>query len=75
MVFMHVGILALVSFADLSAGMLTVHLFTVDSRWSAMLQVARDRFMKSSQSPLIRTSASAGSWSTFVTHPSTAGDG
>lgn len=43
MVLMHVGILALVSFADLSAGMLMVHLFTIDSRWPGMLRVARDR--------------------------------
>jgi hypothetical protein len=31
------GILGLVSFADLSAGMLMIHTFTVDSRWPGML--------------------------------------
>jgi hypothetical protein len=40
---MHTGILALVSFADLSAGMLMVHLFTVDSRWPDVLRGLRDR--------------------------------
>lgn len=35
MVCMHVGIMSLVSFADLSAGMLMVHLFTLDSGWPA----------------------------------------
>jgi hypothetical protein len=43
MVAMHTGILALVSFADLSAGMLMVHLFTVDSRWPDVLRGLRDR--------------------------------
>jgi hypothetical protein len=60
MVFMHIRILALVSFADLSAGMLMVHLFTVDSRWPKMLRVVRDRFGRSgSEAPVIGTSASA----------------
>lgn len=40
MVGMHVGILTLVSFADLSAGMLMVHLFTADSRWPALARLA-----------------------------------
>ncbi len=31
---MHVGILTVVSFADLSGGMLMLHLFTIDSRWA-----------------------------------------
>ena len=35
MVGMHVGIVALLDFADLSAGMLMAHLFTIDSRWLA----------------------------------------
>jgi hypothetical protein len=62
MVLMHVGILALVSFADLSAGMLMVHLFTVDSRWPAMLQVIRDGFVRSRSEALVtRTTASSGS--------------
>jgi hypothetical protein len=43
MVGMHLGIVALVSFADLSIGMLMVHLFTVDSRWPAMLSAIRAR--------------------------------
>ena len=38
MVVLHIGILGLVSFADLSAGMLMVHLFTMDSRWPGMLR-------------------------------------
>ena len=37
MVVMHVGIVALLNFADLSGGMLVVHLFTIDSRWLAAL--------------------------------------
>ena len=36
MVGLHIGILGLVSFADLSAGMLMLHLFTVDVRWVEM---------------------------------------
>jgi len=40
MVGMHVGIIALVSFADLSAGMLMRHLFTFDPRWAAMARGA-----------------------------------
>jgi hypothetical protein len=38
MVGMQIGILALVSFADLSAGMLMVHLFTFDARWPGMVR-------------------------------------
>lgn len=49
MVLMHIGILGLVSFADLSVGMLMVHLFTVDSRWPAMLRGDRHRFGSSSE--------------------------
>jgi hypothetical protein len=49
MVLMHIGILGLVSFADLSVGMLMVHLFTVDSRWPAMLRAVRHRFGSSSE--------------------------
>jgi hypothetical protein len=41
MVGMHVGIIALVSFADLSAGMLMLHAFTFDPRWTAMVKAAR----------------------------------
>lgn len=33
MVALHLGIVALIDFADLSAGMLMLHLFTVDRRW------------------------------------------
>jgi len=33
MVLVHLGILAIVDFADLTVGMLMVHLFTFDSRW------------------------------------------
>jgi hypothetical protein len=47
MVFMHIGILALVSFADLSAGMLMVHLFTLDSRWPGMLRLFLTQFARS----------------------------
>lgn len=61
MVVMHIGILALVSFADLSAGMLMVHLFTVDSRWPAMLRVVRDRLVRSESEALVTgTTASSG---------------
>jgi hypothetical protein len=47
MVGMHIGILALVSFGDLSAGMLMLHLFTMDSRWPRMAGMVRDRFKRS----------------------------
>jgi hypothetical protein len=61
MVLMHIGILALVSFADLSAGMLMVHLFTVDSRWPGMLRVVRERLARSgSDATVIGTSAPTG---------------
>jgi hypothetical protein len=61
MVSVHIGILALVSFADLSAGMLMVHLFTLDSRWPGMLGVIRDRFLRStSKAPVVESSASTG---------------
>jgi predicted DCC family thiol-disulfide oxidoreductase YuxK len=33
MVFMHIGIMMVISFADLSIGMLMIHLFTFDQRW------------------------------------------
>ena len=33
MVFMHLGIMMVISFADLSIGMLMIHLFTFDQRW------------------------------------------
>lgn len=33
MVFMHLGILSIVAFADLTIGMLMIHWFTFDSRW------------------------------------------
>lgn len=60
MIVMHIGILALVSFADLSAGMLMVHLFTVDSRWPAMLHVVRDRLQSGSKALATGTTASSG---------------
>jgi hypothetical protein len=44
MVCMHIGIVALVSFAELSAGMLILHLFTLDSRWSGMARAVRHHF-------------------------------
>jgi hypothetical protein len=47
MVGMHIGVLGLVSVADLSAGMLMLHLFTVDSRWPGMARMVRDRFRRS----------------------------
>ena len=45
---MHVSIIGLVSFADLSAGMLMVHVFTVDSRWPDMLGTIRERLVRPS---------------------------
>jgi predicted DCC family thiol-disulfide oxidoreductase YuxK len=38
MVFMHLGILLIVDFADLTLGMLMIHLFTFDDRWLNPLQ-------------------------------------
>jgi hypothetical protein len=46
MVMMHIGILGLVSFADLSAGMLMVHVFTLDSRWPRMFRSVRARLAR-----------------------------
>jgi hypothetical protein len=46
MVVMHLGIMTLVSFADLSAGMLMLHFFTWDSRWPAMIQPLHRRFLQ-----------------------------
>jgi hypothetical protein len=43
MVIMHVGIITLVSFADLSAGMLMLHVFTFDPRWVEMTRAVRAR--------------------------------
>jgi hypothetical protein len=37
MVVMHLAIVAFIDFADLSAGMLVLHLFTVDQRWLAAI--------------------------------------
>jgi hypothetical protein len=59
MVVMHIGILALVSFADLSAGMLMLHLFTMDSRWPGMLRCLLDRFARSG-ALVTRTAAPSG---------------
>jgi hypothetical protein len=60
MVIMHIAILGLVRFADLSAGMLMVHLFTLDSRWPGMLRLVGDRFARSrSETPVIGIDASA----------------
>ena len=39
MVALHIGIVLLVSFADLTAGMLMLHLFTFDPRWIPRRQV------------------------------------
>ncbi|MGJ8632754.1 MAG: DCC1-like thiol-disulfide oxidoreductase family protein [Luteolibacter sp.] len=46
MVGMHLGIMAVVDFADLSLGMLMIHLFTFDPRWmkSALKVPGRVRF-------------------------------
>jgi hypothetical protein len=40
MVGMHLGIMLMVSFADLSAGMLMLHAFTFDARWVPMARAA-----------------------------------
>jgi hypothetical protein len=40
---MHLGIMLMVSFADLSAAMLMVHLFTFDPRWVPMSRLAHRR--------------------------------
>jgi len=55
MVGMHIGIVALVNFADLSAGMLMLHLFTFDARWPALARAAWSRW------PRRRATASASS--------------
>jgi uncharacterized membrane protein len=45
-VLMHVGILLLVDFADLTAGMLMIHIITFDVNWFPRVhQFIRDRFM------------------------------
>lgn len=51
MVGMHLGILALVSFADLSAGMLMLHLFTIDSRWLRSARIVGDLLTSDAEAP------------------------
>ncbi len=38
MLAMHLGIMVLISFADLSMGMIMIHIFTFDRRWLPMLR-------------------------------------
>jgi hypothetical protein len=49
MVGMHIGIAALMNFTDLSAGMLMLHLFTIDSGWPALMRTAWSRLRQRSQ--------------------------
>jgi hypothetical protein len=49
MVAMHLGIMLVVSFADLSAGMLMLHAFTFDARWVPLARVARRRVRRRAQ--------------------------
>jgi hypothetical protein len=59
MVAMHVGIITLVSFADLSAGMLTLHLFTFDPRWVEMARAVRARLASRRPVRMLATEAAA----------------
>lgn len=46
-VVMHIGILLLVDFADLTVGMLMIHIITFDLKWFPRLnQIIHDRFLK-----------------------------
>jgi hypothetical protein len=56
MVGMHLGIMLMVSFADLSAGMVLLHAFTFDARWVPLARVARRRVRRA---PSVRAVASA----------------
>jgi hypothetical protein len=44
MIGLHIGIMGLVSFADLSAGMIMLHLFTFDPRWISMFRPRSTEF-------------------------------
>ena len=46
MVGMHIGIVAFLNLADLSVGMLMLHLFTIDSRWPALARAASSRLAR-----------------------------
>ena len=45
MVGMHIGLLSIVSFADLTAGMLLLHLFTFDPAWSPARMARRSEWV------------------------------
>jgi hypothetical protein len=49
MVGMHLGIMLMVSFADLSAGMVLLHAFTFDARWVPLARIARRRVRRRAQ--------------------------
>ena len=64
MVAMHVAIVALIDFADLSAGMLVLHLFTLDQRWlSSIRRAARDAFAVGNPHKTLRLAESFSSFS------------
>jgi hypothetical protein len=59
MVGMHVGIISLVSFADLSAGMLMLHVFTFDPRWVEMARAVRAWLPPRARVGMVATEAAA----------------
>jgi hypothetical protein len=59
MVGMHLGIISLVSFADLSAGMLMLHVFTFDPRWVEMARAVRARVASWRPARMLATQAAA----------------
>ncbi len=56
LVVMHVGIMVLVSFADLSGGMLVLHLFTFDPRWLTTIPAPWRRYALADPRPEYVTS-------------------
>ena len=61
MVAMHLAIVALIDFADLSAGMLVLHLFTVDRRW--LSAVARAGVVVGNSQKILRLAESVSMFS------------
>jgi|GEM_PF-5184698 len=50
MVVLHIGIIFVVDFADLSLGMLMVHAFTFDRKWLTMFGVYQNGALPASSS-------------------------
>ena len=60
MVAMHAGIITLVSFADLSVGMLMLHVFTFDPRWAGLARAVHARVSGRPRASVFPAPATAG---------------